>query len=99
MTEYSEVHGVTDIRKINRMIRERVKKARDRKTLTKLYRESLYLVTLTHSPPWKEAFKGKILSMRDTAKSEFRKTAIAINRRCRELGINATYDTKWGPGR
>jgi len=99
MTEYSEVHGVTDIRKINRMIRERVKQAYNKKAFTKLYRESLYLVTLTHSPPWKEAFRGKILSMRDTAKSEFRKTAIAINRRCRELGINATYDTKWGPGR
>ena len=44
MTEYSKVNGVTDIRKINRMIRQRVKKARDRRTLTKLYRQSLYIV-------------------------------------------------------
>ena len=93
MTEYSKVNGVTDIRKINRMIRERVKKARDRRTLTKLYRQSLYIVTLTHSPVWKEAFRGKLSSMRDAAKSELRKTANAINKRCKELGIKADYGT------
>ncbi|RLI18487.1 hypothetical protein DRO54_10035 [Candidatus Bathyarchaeota archaeon] len=96
---YSAISGVSDIRKINQMIRNEVKRAKSRKELTELHKRSSYLVTLTHSPAWKEGFRGKIAQMRTAAKEEFAKTARAINSRCRQLGIEPNYDTKWGSGR
>ena len=96
---YSAISGVSDIRKINQMIRNEVKRAKSRKELTELHKRSSYLVTLTFSPAWKEAFRGKIAQMRTAAKEEFAKTARAINSRCRQLGIEPNYDTKWGSGR
>lgn len=96
---YSAISGVSDIRKINQMIRNEVKRAKSRKELTELHKRSSYLVTLTFSPAWKEGFRGKIAQMRSAAKEEFTKTARAINSRCRQLGIEPNYDTKWGSGR
>jgi len=96
---YSAISGVSDIRKINQMIRNEVKRAKSRKELTELHKRSSYLVTLTFSPAWKEGFRGKIAQMRSAAKEEFAKTARAINSRCRQLGIEPNYDTKWGSGR
>ena len=96
---YSAISGVSDIRKINQMIRNEVKRAKSRKALTELHKRSSYLVTLTFSPAWKEGFRGKIAQMRSVAKEEFAKTARAINSRCRQLGIEPNYDTKWGSGR
>jgi len=96
---YSAISGVSDIRKINQMIRNEVKRAKSRKELTELHKRSSYLVTLTFSPAWKEGFRGKIAQMRTAAKEEFAKTARAINSRCRQLGLEPNYDTKWGSGR
>ena len=96
---YSAISGVSDIRKINQMIRNEVKRAKSRKELTELHKRSSYLVTLTFSPAWKEGFRGKIAQMRTAAKEEFAKTARTINSRCRQLGIEPNYDTKWGSGR
>ena len=96
---YSAISGVSDIRKINKMIRNEVKRAKSRKELTELHKRSSYLVTLTFSPAWKEGFRGKIAQMRTAAKEEFAKTARAINSRCRQLGLEPNYDTKWGSGR
>jgi len=96
---YSAISGVSDIRKINQMIRNEVKRAKSRKELTELHKRSSYLVTLTFSPAWKEGFRGKIAQMRSAAKEEFAKTARAINSRCRQLGIEPNYDMKWGSGR
>ena len=96
---YEDIEGVMDIRRVNRMIRNEVKRAMSRKELTELHKRSMYLVTLTHSPAWKEGFRGKIAQMRRVAKEEFAKTARAINSRCRQLGLEPNYDTKWGSGR
>jgi len=50
-------------------------------------RRSLYLYILTFSPAWKEAFRGKIRSMRKAAREEYAKTARVANKRLEELGI------------
>lgn len=81
------------------MIRKDVAKAKSRTRLTTLYRRSLYLVTLSYGSSWKTAFRGKITSMRKTAKNEFTKTAQAINRQAKKIGTEANYDTKWGIGK
>jgi hypothetical protein len=92
---YSEVKSTKDIRLINQAIRIQVASAERRVTLTKLYKRSMYLVTLTHTSAWKKAFAGKLMRMREAAKEEFRKTAKAINNRCIQLGLCPDYDEKW----
>ena len=96
---YSKIEGVGDLKKVNEMIRKDVAKAKSRSRLTTLYRRSLYLVTLSYGSSWKTAFRGKITSMRKTAKDEFGRTARAINRQANVIGTEVDYDTKWGRGR
>lgn len=96
---YSKIEGTGDLKKVNMMIRKDVTKAKSRTRLTTLYRRSLYLVTLLFGSSWKTAFRGKITSMRKTAKDEFSRTARAINRQAKKIGTEANYDTKWGVGK
>ena len=94
---YGAVSGVKDIRAINCHIREQIRKAKNRRTITELVRRSLYLYTLTHAPAWKKAFEGKIQKMRKAAKEEYAKTARVANKRLKELGISGRrYDEKIG---
>jgi len=87
--EYGAVRGVKDIRAINCHIRERIKtEATTRAMINDLLRRSLYLYILTFSPAWKEAFRGKIRSMRKAAREEYAKTARVANKRLEELGID-----------
>ena len=86
--EYGYVRGVKDIRAINCHIREQIKtEATNRAMISELLRRSLYLYTLTFSPRWKEAFRGKIKQMRKAAREEYAKTAKVANERLKELGI------------
>ena len=86
--EYGHVRGVKDIRAINCHIREQIKtEATNRAMISELLRRSLYLYTLTFSPRWKEAFRGKIKQMRKAAREEYAKTAKVANERLKELGI------------
>jgi len=85
--EYGHVRGVKDIRAINCHIREQIKEATTRPKIAKLLRRSKYLYTLTFSPRWKEAFRGKIKQMRKAAREEYAKTAKVANERLKELGI------------
>ena len=93
---YGEVKTLKDIRDIFAKIRSDIRKAKSRERLTELYRRAGYIITLTHSPAWRKAFRGKIRRMRAVAKEEFTKTANAINKKADRLGIRDSYDTKWG---
>jgi len=93
---YGKVEGISDIRKINEKIRGNVRSAKSRPRLTELHKRSSYLCTLTHSPAWKKSFIGKISKVRQVAKTEYTKTAKAINAKAKRLGLKANYDTKWG---
>jgi len=96
---YGEVKGIGDIRKINQKIMKDVSRSRDRVGMTELHKRSMYLRTLCDSPAWRTAFYGKLSRMKEVAEAEFAKTAKAINRRCKKLGLRADYDERWGPGR
>jgi len=78
---YGHVKGPQDIVKINRKIRGQVRRARSRARLRELQKRSQYLYTLTFSPSWKTAFRGKIAEMRRVAKEEFMKTRELVQRR------------------
>ncbi len=94
---YGAVESIKDIRAINCHIREQIKRAKTRARITELVRRSLYLYTLTFSPAWREAFRGKVTKMRNAAKREYAKTAKIANKRLEELGISGRkYDEKIG---
>jgi len=94
---YGAVESIKDIRAINCHIREQIKKAKTRAKITELVRRSLYLYTLTFSPAWRNAFRGKVTKMRNAAKREYAKTAKIANKRLEELGISGRkYDEKIG---
>ncbi len=75
------------------MIRALVAKQKNYVVLEKRRDESAYLYTLTFSPAWKKKFAGQLLKMRKVAKSEYTKTAKAINKRLKSLGIKKKVDT------
>jgi hypothetical protein len=91
MVKYGHVKSAEDITRINKLIRQEVRNAQTHPHLTRLVRQSLYLVTLTESPAWKEV--GNLASIRRRAKEEYTKTAREANRR-----MMGRYDTKYGRG-
>ena len=94
--KYTHVRTISDIRVLYRKLRSDVRHATNKARLTKLYRRAGYVLTLTHSPAWTTAFRGKIRKMRQVASEEFTKTARLINKRAKQLGVTANYDEKWG---
>ena len=93
MARYGTVKSLTDITKINQKIRSQVRTAKSDRALAELYRQSMYLITLTYSSSWRNI--ENIAGIRTRAKSEFSKTARLINVKFRKLGIKKKYDTKW----
>ena len=72
---YGHVSSPSDIRKINRQIRSQLRNARSRARATELVRRSRYLVTLTHSPAWRN-IDGRL---RPVAIEEYVKTLKVAN--------------------
>jgi hypothetical protein len=93
---YGEVDNKTDLKEVFSKIREDVERADSRAELTELYRRAGYLITLTNASSWEKKFGDEIDDIRETAEEEFAKTARNLNRRAKEIGIEADYDEKWG---
>ena len=93
---YSEINNKTDMEKVLLAIRRDVDQAKSRAALTELYKRAGYLITLTHAPAWKEKFGREAMTLRKVGEEEFSKTARKINRRAKQIGVEADYDEKWG---
>ncbi len=93
-TKYSHVTKIGDITVINDKIRKNVKKAKTRSDLTKLYRQSMYLFTLSKNNEWKKNFAGKLISLRKRIKKEFTQTVNLINKKAEKIGSKANYDNE-----
>jgi hypothetical protein len=93
---YGEINSKTDMKKILTAIRRDVEQAKSRADLTELYKRAGYLITLTHAPAWKTKFGRDAASLRKLGEEEFGKTARKINRRAKQIGVDADYDEKWG---
>ena len=65
---YGEVNSVSNIREINRKIRNEIRDVHDREHLTELKKRSDYLCTLTQAPSWQEKFGSKSRRMLAVAK-------------------------------
>lgn len=65
--KYGHVDGPKDILKINRMILNKIKKAKSKSAIERYMRQSAYLYTLTFSPAWKRDLRGVLLKTRKQA--------------------------------
>lgn len=91
---YGPVTKISDITRNNEMMRAKIKKTTSRDQITKIYRQSLYLYTLSKTDAWKDNFKGKVIALRKKIRSQFAKTAKAANVRAKEIGTTPDYDPK-----
>lgn len=93
---YSEINNKTDMEKVSLAIRRDVDRAKSRAALTELYKRAGYLIALTHAPAWQVKFGREATALRRLGEEEFSKTARKINRRAKQIGVEADYDEKWG---
>jgi hypothetical protein len=93
---YGHVQGVADVDRIFDAIRADVAQAQSRTDLTRLYRRAGYLVTLTYSRPWRVKFGDQLPLLRQEAQDQFVAAVREINRRARDLGVDADYAERPG---
>lgn len=89
-----EIHDRTDVRRTFKEIRDLLEKAESREDLTELYKQTVYMILMTHSSPLNE----KDLEMkrrRETTEREFTSTVRLINQRAKEIGVEADYGEDW----
>ena len=93
---YGEINSKADLEQVSLEIRQDVDHAGSRAALTELYKRAGYLITLTHAPAWETKFGREVAELRRVGEEEFSKTARKINRRAKEIGVEADYDETWG---
>jgi hypothetical protein len=89
-----EIHDRTDLRRTFSEIREALDKATSREDLTELYKQTVYMILMTHSSPLNEKDR-EMKRRRETAEREFARTVRTINRRAKKLGVEADYSEDW----
>ena len=84
-----------DLHQVFREIREDVEKAQTREELTELYKRTGYMITMTHATPVEEKHDREMKNRRKTTEHEFAATVRRINRRAKEIGVEADYNENW----
>ena len=84
-----------DLRGIFGKIREDVEQATTRETLNELYKQTGYMITLTHATPINEKIDKTVKLQRGIAEQEFARTVRKINNRAKKLGVEADYNESW----
>ncbi len=88
---YREVDTLTDVREINRSIRDEIRDVSSRDKITELKKRSDYLCTLTRAPSWQEKFGDKADRFLEVAKEENERTTRIANSVAHRHGIDAEY--------
>ena len=84
----------TDLNRTFKEIREALEKARSHEDLTELYKQTVYMILMTHSTPVDEKDE-KMKRRRESTEQEFARTVHMINGRAKELGVEADFDEDW----
>src|ERR1044071_6779977 len=84
----------TDVKRTFREIRDAVKKAASREDLTELYKQTAYMILMTHSTPVDEKDR-EMKRRRETTEKEFARTVHSINRQAKKIGVDPNYDEDW----
>ena len=95
-TLIKEIHqDRTHVRRTFKEIREALEKATTREDLTELYKQTVYMILMTHSSPIDEKIDRELKRRRGTAEREFTRTVRALNRHAKKIGVEADYDENW----
>jgi hypothetical protein len=84
----------TDVKRTFEEIREALQKAQSREDLTELYKQSVYMILMTHSTPVNEKDK-EMKSRRETTEKEFAQTVHMINQQAKKIGVEPDYSEDW----
>jgi len=94
-TLIDEIHDRTDVRRTFKEIREALEKANSREDLTELYKQTVYMILMTHSSPIEQKFDRELQKRREITEREFTRTVRMINRQAKEIGVDADYNEAW----
>jgi hypothetical protein len=94
-TLLNEVHVTTDVKHTFQEIRETVEKAQSKEDLTELYKQTVYMILMTHSSPIDEKLDRDLRRRREITEGEFAKTVRLINKQAEKLGVEANFDENW----
>jgi hypothetical protein len=84
----------TDVKRTFKEIRDALDKATAREDLTELYKQTVYMILMTHSTPLDEKDR-EMKRRRLTTEKEFGQTVRAINRQAKKIGVEADYSEDW----
>jgi hypothetical protein len=84
----------TNIRHTFEEIRGALEKATSREDLTELYKQTAYMILMTHSTPLDEKDR-EMKRRRETTEKEFAQTVRLINQQAKKIGVASDYDEDW----
>ena len=87
-------HDRKDVRHTFKDIRDALEKATTQEDLTELYKQTVYMILMTHSSPVNEKDR-EMKRRRGTAEREFARTVRMINRQAKKIGMEADYSEDW----
>jgi len=87
-------HDRRDVQGTFQEIREAVEKAKSREDLTELYKQTAYMILMTHSTPLDEKDK-EMKRRRELTEKEFATTVRLINTRAEKIGVEPNYNVNW----
>ena len=87
-------HDRKDVRHTFKDIRDALEKATTQEDLTELYKQTVYMILMTHSSPVNEKDRD-LRRRRETAEREFARTVRQINRQAKKIGVVADYSDDW----
>lgn len=87
-------HDRKDVRHTFKDIQDALEKATTQEDLTELYKQSVYMILMTHSSPVNEKDR-EMKRRRGTAEREFARTVRMINRKAKKIGMEADYSEDW----
>ena len=94
-TLIEEIHqDRKDVRSTFKEIRKALEKAESREDLTELYKQSVYMILMTHSSPVNEKDR-EMKRRRESTEREFARTVRTINRRAQKIRVEPDYIEDW----
>ena|SRR5687767_8985566 len=87
-------HERQDVRNTFKDIREALAKAETKEDLTELYKQTVYMILMTHSTPVNEKDR-EMNRRREKTEREFVRTVRAINQQAKKIAVEANYSEDW----
>ena len=87
-------HDRKNVRHTFKDIRDVLEKAATKEDLTELYKQTVYMILMTHSSPVNEKDR-EMKRRRESTEREFARTVRLINRQAKKIGVEADYSEDW----